>query len=105
MLVEVLEVRVPVLSLLAEIEDVDERHASLDQAPGHQKILAAHLAGVAHLGPVAAAAPFAFGQWGGSVAVTVARRGRFLRQVEGPPQRFGAQELKCLVAQHLPLPA
>ena len=44
-LVEDLEVGVPVLPLLAEVVDVDERDAGLDQPAGQQQVLAAHLAG------------------------------------------------------------
>src|SRR5262249_31575242 len=54
-LVEDPEVGVPVLPLLLEVVDVDERHPGLDQPAREQEVLAAHLPGLAQLRAVAAA--------------------------------------------------
>src|SRR5262249_44848948 len=70
-------VGIPVLPLLFEVVHVDEWYARLDQPPGDQQVLTAHVTGVTVLGPVGAALRDRRVD-----AVALARRDIFFAQVE-----------------------
>src|SRR2546426_780102 len=96
-LVRALEVGVPVLPLLAEVVDVDERHAGLDEPPGQEQILPAHLPRDGHFRTVAAAAPFAARQRRRAVAVAITEGLRLLRQIERAAHLLRAEQPKGVV--------
>ena len=95
---EVLRVAVPVLTLLAKVEHVDERDPRFDQSAGHQQILPPHVPGVPLLGPVRP--PL------GRVAVDsvpLADRHWFTRDIERLADRFRLQQVAGAIVE-LPEP-
>src|SRR5438093_833197 len=95
MLIEYPEVRIPVLSLLPEIVDVDEGNAGLDQTPRDEEILAAHVPGDAEFGAIATAAAFtASGRYRRlAEAVALADGARFLPHIEGAAQGLRTEQV------------
>ena len=89
-LARALGVSIPVLPLLAVVVDIHERHPCLDEPPGHEEILAAHLSCHPHL--AAAAIDLAGGERVGSEAVGLADRGRFLGDIERVADRLRFEE-------------
>src|SRR5262245_43473915 len=85
--------RVPVLPLLLEVIDIDERHARLDQPATEQQVLSAHEPGIAHLGPVAATAAFAHGHGLRTKAVFLADRLWLAGDIDGIADGVRTEEL------------
>ena len=89
MLIEDLEMRIPVLALLLAVVDVDERHAGLHEPAGQQQVLSAHVPGVAKFRAVRAAAPFSDTIRARTETVAFTSLGVFLRDVERLTERIG----------------